>query len=680
MATAHSVTPWTLSVLGVVLLIGCVSNRPPTSARHYTLSEDLLQDPELRRYEDMLKVLSTCSGWDVDENLLAYAEIDLDATDLYALYRDIAYRSPEEIFEKRFGPVPPRGTSDCQMLIKLPRLGLHLPDSSAEVPSIESSPGLPVTKVLPGLPGDAAGIQEGDILLSVDGKDLFTLAELVAHLDKVGVHRVIRLEIQRDDARQSMDIRLDPVPFPILGTNMRFAGGGCKDGLAHGLARIVVDSKGDGQNVEELLGRFEHGTMREAIRWSAVKDGRPNDDAVIKIETYDDRLRATGRMNLHPHGELIVFDETTPKGPNGTGVILRETATRAGLLPYIHYAGQLGQEKPHGFGIMTRDTWPKPLKSVEPATRATGRHWHVGTFRNGQPHGRGSRSWQGSHDMWRLYTTGYYRNGKQHGPHKREHYSHGGLDGAPGPLSYSVAMYEDGTKHGKQLRFSHRGTQVIEDTYENGQRVASKFLQRAKKPNLGNIAGKTMAIAAGAGLAAASNMSAEDTVSFMANYSADVVGNTGGENTRQWGAERAQASNEAAEPSAPKSSGLLTLTCKSGNMCAEYTFPTAEDRDAHARRCPQILNGPCPPAHACTHQANGRTMTTYVYDATEQNVANACSSSRGTLKRGPEPRQPAPAAPPPERAPPLQPASPPPDDKHPPRPTGCDSEGTECTR
>jgi hypothetical protein len=549
MALAQTATPGTLAVLSVVLLFGCVSNRPPSSSRPYTLSEDLLEDPELRRYEDMLKSLSTRSGWRVDKKLLAYAEIDQETQDLYALYGDIAHRSPEEIFENRFGPVPPREAADCQMLIALPRLGLHFPDGSAEVSASDASPGLTVTFVRPGFPGHAAGIQEGDTLLSVDGKDRFTVAELVAHLEEVGVHNIVHLEIQRDGARQAMEIRLKPVP--VLGTNMRFGGGGCEDGLAHGLARLLVDSKGDGQHVEEVLGRFEHGMIREAVRWSAIKDGRPNHDTVIKIETYDDRVRAIGRMNWHPRGELIVFDQTTTEGPNGSGVILRGAETSAGPLPYIHYAGQLGQEKPHGFGILTLDTWPEPLKPVKNSRRVTGRHWHVGTFRNGEPHGRGSRSWQGSEPSWRLYTTGYYRDGKRHGPHKWEKYRHGTLLTAPGLMGYSVAMYDEGTKHGKQIRYSQAGANVFdvyEDTYENGKKVASRTIRRAKRRSLGNLAGKTMALAAGAGLAASSNMSAEDTVSFMANYSADVVGNTGGENTRQWGAEKeAQASAEAAE-------------------------------------------------------------------------------------------------------------------------------------
>jgi len=66
--------------------------------------------------------------------------------------------------------------------------------------------GVTVTGVVPGGPGEAAGLQRGDLVLSVDGRTVTTLRELYGALWRRGPGETVDVQILRDEAIHVVEI------------------------------------------------------------------------------------------------------------------------------------------------------------------------------------------------------------------------------------------------------------------------------------------------------------------------------------------------------------------------------------------------------------------------------------------------------------------------------------------
>lgn len=89
-------------------------------------------------------------------------------------------------------PAPPPSHPQGQ-----PRLGIRgdsLTEQLADSLGVTQGAGVLVTEVLPGTPAEAAGLKAGDVIVSANGKEIGSVAELVQQLDS----RQVDLEIVRD--------------------------------------------------------------------------------------------------------------------------------------------------------------------------------------------------------------------------------------------------------------------------------------------------------------------------------------------------------------------------------------------------------------------------------------------------------------------------------------------------
>lgn len=83
---------------------------------------------------------------------------------------------------------------------------------------LTESDGLLITGVLKDGPADTAGLRRGDILLSMDGKELQTAAELYAAIDGKKGGDVVTFRVQRGDAQLDIPVTLENrVNHPALG-------------------------------------------------------------------------------------------------------------------------------------------------------------------------------------------------------------------------------------------------------------------------------------------------------------------------------------------------------------------------------------------------------------------------------------------------------------------------------
>lgn len=91
-----------------------------------------------------------------------------------------------------------------------PRLGVQLVETTPELREHlggDEDAGVLVSKILSGLPAQKAGLQVGDLIVSVDGEPVATSSDLILVLqDKVG--RTFDVEIVRDHRRRTIEVTI----------------------------------------------------------------------------------------------------------------------------------------------------------------------------------------------------------------------------------------------------------------------------------------------------------------------------------------------------------------------------------------------------------------------------------------------------------------------------------------
>ncbi len=83
---------------------------------------------------------------------------------------------------------------------------------AAEAFGLESTDGVIVTEVRPGLPAEKAGVEHGDIILKVDDIEVGNTRELIEYVSAQGPDATVRMEILRDGKRVTKKVELTERP------------------------------------------------------------------------------------------------------------------------------------------------------------------------------------------------------------------------------------------------------------------------------------------------------------------------------------------------------------------------------------------------------------------------------------------------------------------------------------
>jgi serine protease Do len=83
---------------------------------------------------------------------------------------------------------------------------------AAEAFGLESTDGVIVTEVRPGLPAEKAGVEHGDIILKVDDVEVSDTRELISYVSAQGPDATVRMEILRDGKRVTKKVELTERP------------------------------------------------------------------------------------------------------------------------------------------------------------------------------------------------------------------------------------------------------------------------------------------------------------------------------------------------------------------------------------------------------------------------------------------------------------------------------------
>ncbi|MGB5817286.1 MAG: Do family serine endopeptidase [Thermoanaerobaculia bacterium] len=94
-------------------------------------------------------------------------------------------------------------------------LGIGVNDMTqraAEAFGLESTDGVIVTEVRPGMPAEKAGVEHGDIILKVDDTPVGNTRELIEYVSAQGPDATVRMEILRDGKRVTKKVELTERP------------------------------------------------------------------------------------------------------------------------------------------------------------------------------------------------------------------------------------------------------------------------------------------------------------------------------------------------------------------------------------------------------------------------------------------------------------------------------------
>ena len=111
----------------------------------------------------------------------------------------------------------------------------------AEALGMERPRGVLVPAITEDAPADKAGIEENDVILSVDGKTVNTVSELRNTISLAGVGTEVKLRVLRDGRERDVEVKLGEMPEDLTASNSASQGEESADGLEGVTVRALTD-------------------------------------------------------------------------------------------------------------------------------------------------------------------------------------------------------------------------------------------------------------------------------------------------------------------------------------------------------------------------------------------------------------------------------------------------------
>ena len=340
-------------------------------------------------------------------------------------------------------------------------------------------------------------------------EDRFDLQKMLKWLEISRTPKPAELMYKVTGTDQGCDIHADTATFPLeIGESRTykwdFLEGDCKDGVAHGIGRA---QSAEGEPDAFFTGKFDNGMMVEGVFDAPLKDGSfvtqlgGVTNGVLTARALTSIYRQNG-FETNRFGDFNEFGYI-----NGFGVVIWNYTNLMMIRSAGEFTGDSNGDKLHGFAA-----WQDLRKWGDGKVRNV---W-LGQYQNGK--GEGLLGWtNGVNDL----AVAEYKNGKKNGVSYEQY-----VDVTGDYHEFMVGTFRNGKKHGtvrKKTANSFNDAYYVTETYSNGHQTGT-----SDQPpiNMGQI----FAIAAGAAVIGASDISEAAKIEVAGALTADVIGNTGGTN------------------------------------------------------------------------------------------------------------------------------------------------------
>ncbi len=173
----------------------------------------------------------------------------------------------------------------------------------ADYYGLDKPTGVLVDQVTDGAPAEDAGLEEGDIILSVDGKQVNTVSQLRNTVSLMPIGHKAELAIRREDKEIAKTVKLGELPDQDVLASTRGENPSADDGI-EGVTVRALDAqlRGHGQVPEDIDGVM---VVEVSQRSNAAREGLARGDVIQEINgknvtSLDDYRRAVERDEDRP--------------------------------------------------------------------------------------------------------------------------------------------------------------------------------------------------------------------------------------------------------------------------------------------------------------------------------------------------------------------------------------------
>lgn len=151
-------------------------------------------------------------------------------------------------FAQQQSPAPSVQEPPSNQETSRPWLGVTIQEVNERIASqmgITDPRGVLVADVADGSPADEAGVNLGDVIVRLNGRDVEDAGDFISRIQEAGVGSTVALEVNRAGATEEINVTLEPMPSAAMLGSARMGGMSSMSGMMSGMGQGMMMGGGE---------------------------------------------------------------------------------------------------------------------------------------------------------------------------------------------------------------------------------------------------------------------------------------------------------------------------------------------------------------------------------------------------------------------------------------------------